>query len=65
MLHSPYGGYLPIFPTLYGATEDKVERVVEQLTNRADAHFMAGRATQAQYDDWTKALDAAAARKFA
>lgn len=55
---SPYGDHLPIFPTLYGKlSEDRLERIVERLVDRADHHFLAGRATQAQYDAWMKALD--------
>jgi hypothetical protein len=53
----PYGLYLPIFPTLYGAvTEDRLERCVERLMDRADAALMSGRATQQQYDSWCAAL---------
>ena len=55
----PYGRHLPIFHTP-GApmSEFSAERWAERYTDRADREFMAGRATQEQYDAWTKALDA-------
>ena len=57
-LESPYGDYLPIFPTFYNRpTEERLEREIQRLYDRADAHLMAGRATQEQYDAWSKALD--------
>jgi hypothetical protein len=31
-------------------TEDQIERMVEKMVDRADALFMSGRLTQAQYD---------------
>jgi hypothetical protein len=56
-MQSPYGDHLPMFPTFYDRpSEDKLERTIERLTDRADAAFMAGKATQAQYDAWTRAL---------
>lgn len=61
-LHTPYGRHLPLFPTLYGRpdyplTEDRIEREVERLVDRADAAFMAGRASQEEYDAWNIALN--------
>lgn len=54
---SPYGSNLPVFPCFYDRpTEDRLERVIERLTDRADAALMAGKATQAQYDAWSTAL---------
>lgn len=54
---SPYGESLPIFPCFYHApTEDRLECIIERLTDRADNAFLQGKATQAQYDAWTKAL---------
>jgi len=56
---SPYGNNLPVFPCFYDhPTEDRLERVIERLMNRADASLMSGKSTQAQYDAWVKALDA-------
>lgn len=60
--HTPYGRHLPLFPTLYSRpdfplTEDRIEREVERLVDRADAAFMAGKATQAEYDAWNIALN--------
>lgn len=58
-------GDLPVFPTLYGmVTEERIERNVERLMDSADHLFMAGKATQAQYDAWVKALDAWAAAQI-
>lgn len=58
MIESPYGNHLPIFPMFRDTpTEDQIERAVERLVNRADTAFMAGKATQAQYDAWHKRLD--------
>jgi hypothetical protein len=55
---APYGRHLPLFPWFKQApTEETLEREVERLVNVADAHFMAGRATQEQYDGWVRALD--------
>ena len=51
-------GNLPLFPCFNDApSADRLERVIERLMDRADASFLAGKATQAQYDAWTKALD--------
>lgn len=57
-MESPYGLHLPIFPCLdyRPITEDRIERVVERLVDRADAALLDGRATQRQYDAWQKAL---------
>ena len=58
-MESPYGDYLPIFPCLdyQPITEDRIERTIERLYNRADAALMNDKATQAQYDAWTKVLN--------
>lgn len=58
----PYGRNLPLFPVLhhmpdYPLTEDRIEREVERLVDRADAAFMAGRASQDEYDRWNAALN--------
>lgn len=52
-------GMLPEFPSCFAVrpTEDRVERVIEGLFNRADAMLMAGTVTQAEYDAWSRALD--------
>ena len=63
---NPYGAHLPIFPTLYGCiTEERIETAVEKLTDRADGALMSGKATQAQYDAWSAALQAWSDRQFA
>jgi hypothetical protein len=55
---SPYGSSLPVFPCFYDKpSEDRLERCIERLTDRADASLLAGKSTQAQYDAWVKALD--------
>lgn len=59
---SPYGDYLPIFPTIYASpsnpvTEDRIERTVERLTDYADKAFLSGKATQEEYERWIVALD--------
>jgi hypothetical protein len=49
---------LPTFPTfIEKPSEERLEREVERLMDRADAALMDGRATQPEYDSWTKALD--------
>jgi hypothetical protein len=54
---SPYGSNLPVFPCFYDRpTEDRLERVVERLMDRADNSLMTGKATQSQYDAWVAAL---------
>lgn len=64
-MQNPYGDRLPIFPHLaMPYTEDHIERVVERLVDRADAAFMAGKATQEQYDAWHKALNAWSDRQY-
>lgn len=60
-VYSPYGKHLPMFPTLYSLpdyplTDERVEREVERLVDRADKAFLAGKATQEQYDLWSIAL---------
>lgn len=55
-------GPLPMFPVLYHRpdyplSEDRIEREAERLIDRADAAFLAGRATQEQYDLWNIALN--------
>lgn len=58
MSDSPYGDHLPIFPMLNAPyTEERIERAVERLVDRADTAFMAGKATQEQYDAWNAALN--------
>ncbi len=58
MLESPYGLPLPIFPCFYDKpSEDRLERVVSRLMNRADSALLSGKATQLQYDAWIKALN--------
>jgi len=58
-MDSPYGQHLPIFPCLdyYYITEERIERAVERLVNRADRAYMDGKATQEQYDAWQRALN--------
>lgn len=58
-IESPYGDHLPIFPYLGYApvSESRIERVVESLFNCADNALMTGKATQEQYDAWSKQLN--------
>jgi hypothetical protein len=54
--------HLPIFTFFYETpnrplTESRIEREAERLMDAADSAFLAGKATQAQYDAWTKALN--------
>jgi len=58
-IQSPYGYFLPIFPSLdYAAIDaDRVERTAERLMDRADKALMEGRASQVQYDKWVRALN--------
>jgi hypothetical protein len=59
----PYGHHLPIFPTFDAKpSEERLERVAERLMDGADKALMGGKATQAEYDRWTRALDAWAQR---
>lgn len=53
-------GNLPMFPCLDYApiTEERIERAVERLVDAADAIFLKGGATQAQYDRWSRQLNA-------
>ncbi len=63
-MSTSYGDAFPSFPRLRSdATEETLERVVEKLTDRGDAVLMAGSATQQQYDEWMRALDAWSARQ--
>lgn len=60
---APYGMHLPIFTFFYETpnrplTEDRIEREASRLMDAADKAFLAGKATQQQYDGWVKALDA-------
>ena len=57
-LTSPYVDHLPIFPNLdYSPiSEDRIERTVERMFDRADATLLAGKATQDQYNKWTARL---------
>ncbi len=51
-------GDLPLFPSFTQKPNDeRLEREVERLMDRADVRFLAGKATQTQYDAWIKALD--------
>ncbi len=50
-------GPLPMFPTLYSPSEDRIERAVERLTDVADKLFLNAKVTQAQYDAWMSALN--------
>ena len=51
-------GDLPLFPSFTQTpSEERLEREVERLMDRADMRFLAGKATQTQYDRWIKALD--------
>lgn len=59
---NPYGLHLPLFPMLYSwasnpITEDRIERTVERVIDRADIALMEGKATQDQYDRWNVALN--------
>ena len=50
---------LPEFPSLdWDITEMRVERTVQRLVDRADAIFMSGQCSQAEYDSWHKDLNA-------
>lgn len=60
--NNPYGLHLPLFPMLYSwasnpLTEDRIERTVERVIDRADIALMEGKATQEQYDRWNVALN--------
>lgn len=61
-------GNLPLFPTLYNypnpITEERIEGMVERLTNAADRQFMKGGTTQDQYDRWTTALNKWAEERY-
>lgn len=59
-------GNLPLFPCLdyLPVTEERVERAVERLFNSADAIFLKGGATQAQYDAWSARLAAWSAEQY-
>ncbi|MCP3472340.1 hypothetical protein NLM33_18660 [Bradyrhizobium sp. CCGUVB1N3] len=48
MLDSPYGMHLPIFPAcdIDKPTEDRLERIIERLMDRADKALLSGKATQ-------------------
>ena len=53
-----YGLHLPIFPAFYDPpSEERLERVIERLTDFADRALMEGRASQVHYDRWIKRLD--------
>ena len=41
----------------YYSTDEALERAIERLVNRADSLFLAGRATQEQYDAWMRELN--------
>ena len=55
----PYGRHLPTFHTPDAPmTEAEAERHAERYMDRADKVLLRGDATQAQYDAWTRALEA-------
>ena len=60
-------GNLPVFPCLDYApiTVDRIERVIENLSDRADAKFLNSDITQEQYDAWNKALNLWADKQYA
>ena len=60
-------GDLPIFPYLgyKPITVERIERVIENLVDRADKRFLSSAITQEQYDRWNKALNAWANEQFA
>ena len=48
-------GDLPLFPSFtQKPSEERLEREVERLMDRADVRFLAGKATQTQYDDGSR-----------
>lgn len=60
---NPYGAHLPVFPAFYSwpsnpLTESRIEAAVERVVDCADKAFLAGKATQEQYDRWNVALNA-------
>lgn len=58
-------GDAPLFPTFYShPSEEKIEATVERLVDRADAQFLAGKMTQAQYDSWNHQLAIWADRQY-
>ena len=58
MVHGDVYGKLPLFPALYGPlSEERIERMVERLTDIGDAIFMRGDATCEQYAAWVKQLN--------
>lgn len=70
MTFAPYGMHLPIFTFFYETpsrplTEARIEREAERLMDAADRAYLAGKATQAQYDAWVKALDRWANEQYA
>ena len=60
-------GNLPVFPYLGYApiTVERIERVIENLSDRADAKFLNSDITQEQYDAWNKALNRWANEQYA
>ena len=59
IIEANYGRHLPIFPCLeHGPiSEERLELTVSLLVDRADKAFTAGKATQAQYDRWSRRLN--------
>lgn len=50
--------YLPLFSAFSTKpTQDRLEARVSRLMDSADRLLLAGRVTQAEYDDWARALD--------
>jgi hypothetical protein len=49
----------PEFPTYFpsGLTEDRLERIIQRIVDKADALFMAGHGTQEQYNAYMRDLN--------
>jgi hypothetical protein len=59
---APYGPHLPLLPMLYATpdrplTEERIERAVGRLMDKADEVLLSGLCTQGQYDAWTRHLN--------
>lgn len=58
-MEHPYGKHLPIFHTPEKPlSEAQLEESAARYMDRADRALMAGKATQGEYERWTRALDA-------
>lgn len=61
-MHSePYGRHLPMFPVLYSTpddplTEERIQRELERMVERAETAVSEGKADEWQYDLWRMAL---------